>query len=51
VRRLQAGLFCDEDLTEQQYNVLRILRGADKDGLPTLTVADRLIEHTRGSQD
>jgi DNA-binding MarR family transcriptional regulator len=48
VRRLQAGLFCHEDLTEQQFNVLRILRGAGKDGLPTLTVADRLIEHTPG---
>lgn len=48
VRRLQAALFCDDDLTEQQYNVLRILRGAGKDGLPTLTVADRLIEHTPG---
>jgi DNA-binding MarR family transcriptional regulator len=48
VRRLQSGLFCNEDLTEQQFNVLRILRGAGKDGLPTLTVAERLIEHTPG---
>ncbi len=32
----------------QQYNVLRILRGAGKEGLPTLDVASRLIEQTPG---
>lgn len=36
------------DLTEQQYNVLRILRGAGESGLPTLAIAERLIEHTPG---
>lgn len=36
------------DLTEQQYNVLRILRGAGEPGLPTLAIAERLIEHTPG---
>lgn len=36
------------DLTEQQYNVLRILRGAGDLGLPTLAIAERLIEHTPG---
>lgn len=36
------------DLTEQQYNVLRILRGAGEAGLPTLAIAERLIEHTPG---
>ena len=47
-RRKKTGLFDPHDLTEQQYNVLRILRGAGKDGLCTLAVADRLIEHTPG---
>lgn len=36
------------DITGQQYNVLRILRGAEPDGLPTLTIADRVIEKTPG---
>ncbi len=35
-------------LTAQQYNVLRILRGAGLCGLPTLGIAERLIEHTPG---
>lgn len=35
-------------VTLQQYNVLRILRGAGKDGLPTLAVADRMVERTPG---
>lgn len=35
-------------VTLQQYNVLRILRGAGKDGLPTLTVAERMLERTPG---
>src|ERR1051325_8322092 len=36
------------DLTGQQYNLLRILRGAEPEGLPTLTIADRVIERTPG---
>src|SRR3982751_3077611 len=36
------------DLTGQQYNVLRILRGAEPDGLPTLAIAERVIEKTPG---
>lgn len=36
------------DLTYQQYNVLRILRGAGKDGLPTLQIAERMVEGTPG---
>lgn len=43
-----AALFEQEDLTLQQYNVLRILRGAGDAGLPTLEVADRMIERTPG---
>jgi DNA-binding MarR family transcriptional regulator len=31
-----------------QYNVLRILRGAGHDGLPTLAIRDRLIEEAPG---
>ena len=48
LRRMKTGIFEAHDLTEQQYNVLRILRGAGKDGLCTLAVADRLIEQTPG---
>jgi MarR family transcriptional regulator, organic hydroperoxide resistance regulator len=36
------------DITGQQYNVLRILRGAEPEGLPTLTIAQRMIERTPG---
>jgi DNA-binding MarR family transcriptional regulator len=32
----------------QQYNVLRILRGAGEDGTPTLDIAERMIEKTPG---
>ena len=35
-------------VTDQQYNVLRILRGAGKDGLPTLEIAQRMIERAPG---
>jgi DNA-binding MarR family transcriptional regulator len=35
-------------VTAQQYNVLRILRGAGPDGLCTLTIADRMVERTPG---
>jgi len=35
-------------VTLQQYNVLRILRGSGDDGLPTLAVAERMIERTPG---
>lgn len=37
-----------EDITLPQYNVLRILRGAGPEGLPTLEIAARLIERTPG---
>ncbi|MGH9945602.1 MAG: MarR family winged helix-turn-helix transcriptional regulator [Pyrinomonadaceae bacterium] len=36
------------DITAQQYNVLRILRGAGPNGLPTLTIAERMIERAPG---
>jgi len=35
-------------VTLQQYNVLRILRGAGKEGLPTLTIGERMIERAPG---
>ncbi|HKC66183.1 MAG TPA: MarR family transcriptional regulator [Pyrinomonadaceae bacterium] len=35
-------------ITAQQYNVLRILRGAEPEGLPTLIIAERMIERTPG---
>lgn len=35
-------------ITRQQYNVLRILRGAGDQGLPTLAIRDRMIEEAPG---
>lgn len=35
-------------ITATQYNVLRILRGAGDAGLPTLEIAERMIEETPG---
>ncbi len=35
-------------VTLQQYNVLRILRGAGNAGLPTLAIRDRMIEEAAG---
>jgi DNA-binding MarR family transcriptional regulator len=35
-------------VTFQQYNVLRILRGADAEGLPTLSIAQRMMERAPG---
>jgi DNA-binding MarR family transcriptional regulator len=35
-------------LTLQQYNVLRILRGAGEQGLPTLEIPERMIEQAPG---
>ena len=37
-----------ESITIQQYNVLRILRGAGTVGLPTLAIRDRMIEEAAG---
>src|SRR5436305_985187 len=48
LRRLIGSVVEPHDLTVQQYNVLRILRGAGHDGLPTLDIADRMIEQTPG---
>jgi DNA-binding MarR family transcriptional regulator len=35
-------------LTTQQYNVLRILRGAGETGLPTLEIRQRMVESNPG---
>src|SRR5689334_8996785 len=48
VRRQMAALVEPTGITLQQYNVLRILRGAGEEGIPTLDVADRMIEQTPG---
>lgn len=48
VRRNIAAILEGCDLTPQQYNVLRILRGAGVKGLPTLDIAERMIEETPG---
>ncbi len=48
VRRALAAVVEAKGLTVQQYNVLRILRGGGKDGVPTLDVADRMVEHAPG---
>lgn len=37
-----------EGLSLEQYNVLRILRGAKPEGLPTLEIAARLVERSPG---
>lgn len=48
VRRRLSEFFDGHGLTIQQYNVLRILRGAGDDGLPTLTIGERMLERTPG---
>ena len=48
VNRLVDAVIGRHGITGQQYNVLRILRGAGDTGLPTLEIADRMIEQTPG---
>jgi DNA-binding MarR family transcriptional regulator len=48
VRRALALVIEPHGVTLQQYNVLRILRGAGADGLPTLDIAERMIESAPG---
>ncbi|HET7436095.1 MAG TPA: MarR family transcriptional regulator [Thermoanaerobaculia bacterium] len=47
-RRVVTAIVEPHDLTTQQYNVLRILRGAGEAGLPTLEIAERMIDQTPG---
>lgn len=48
MRRRVERLLEPYGITAQQFNVLRILRGAGEKGLPTLTIAERMIEQTPG---
>jgi DNA-binding MarR family transcriptional regulator len=48
VRRTVGRALEPHDITLQQYNVLRILRGAGEQGLPTLEIAERMIEQAPG---
>lgn len=48
LRRRLAPIVEPHGITLQQYNVLRILRGAGPQGLPTLEIAGRMIEHAPG---
>jgi DNA-binding MarR family transcriptional regulator len=43
LRALEDELFGRYELTAQQYNVLRLLKAARPDAVPTLTLADRLV--------
>jgi len=48
LRRMIGTVVESRGITAQQYNVLRILRGAGERGLPTLEIAERMIEQTPG---
>jgi DNA-binding MarR family transcriptional regulator len=48
LRRFCSPVFDQNDITWQQFNVLRILRGAGLEGLPTLDIAERMIEQAPG---
>lgn len=47
-RRAVAALLEPHGITPQQYNVLRILRGAGGEAMPTLAIGERLIEAAPG---
>ena len=48
LRRHLGSVLTSQGITAQQYNVLRILRGAGESGLPTLEIAGRMIEEAPG---
>ena len=48
IERHLAQVVASSGITIQQYNVLRILRGAGDDGLPTLVIRDRMIHEAPG---
>jgi DNA-binding MarR family transcriptional regulator len=48
LRRRAEDMLAPHDVTLQQFNVLRILRGARPEGLCTLSIAERMIEETPG---
>ena len=48
LRGFYADLFEKYGITSQQYNVVRILRGAGPQGLPTLEIVNRMIDQAPG---
>lgn len=48
IHRRVAEILQPFGVSNQQYNVLRILRGAGERGLPTLEIGERMIEHSPG---
>ena len=48
IRQRFSQVMSPHGVTQQQYNVLRILRGAGQEGLATLTIAERMVERTPG---
>jgi MarR family transcriptional regulator, organic hydroperoxide resistance regulator len=48
VRQALATVIQRQGITDQQYNVLRILKGALPDPLPTLEIGQRMIERQPG---
>jgi MarR family transcriptional regulator, organic hydroperoxide resistance regulator len=48
IERHFAQVVASAGITVQQYNVLRILRGAGDEGLPTLVIRDRMIHEAPG---
>ena len=48
VRRELSAVLDERGITLQQYNVLRILRGAGASGIPTLDIAQRMVEQAPG---
>jgi len=48
LRRYHVSAIGTHEITLQQFNVLRILRGAGDAGLPTMEIARRMIERTPG---
>lgn len=48
LQRFYARIIEPHGLTYQQYNVLRILRGAGSRGLPTLAIRDQMVEQAPG---
>jgi DNA-binding MarR family transcriptional regulator len=48
IKRSLAHVIEPHGITPQQYNVMRILRGAGPEGLPTLTIGERMVEQTPG---
>jgi DNA-binding MarR family transcriptional regulator len=48
IERHFAQVVAQSGITVQQYNVLRILRGAGDEGIPTLVIRDRMIHAAPG---